>query len=218
MKYRLKLLRIVLGSVRGIVLISLGTVYGFLFLAGLNGLQRSPETARDEILIAAQLFVPLGALLWEMIYFHLWVDDSGQEALRAIDKGKRTCLMDLLFLNVLYMGCMLPGVFLFCFFFGFWPMEAVRLAIEIMLAAGILYLFGILMHSVTLGGLPAVCYLLFSSLSAMDARMQILCPLQAQVPVSRERFFEIGLPALLIVGLFFLGGWLAERYLYKIYR
>ena len=198
------------------VLLSLGTVYGLLFLAGLNGMLRSLETARDEILIAAQLFVPLGALLWEMIYFHLWVDDDGQEALRAVHKGRRSCLWDLLLLSLLFIGCMLPGAFLFCALFGIWPWDMGRLIIEILLAVGGLYLFGILFHSVTLGGLPVVCYLLFCALGAMSANMQGLVPLQAQAPIGKERFFAVCMPAFLLAAIFYLAGWLMERYFYKI--
>ena len=60
MKNRVQLLKITYHGARSVFILSLVSVYLLLLLAGLSGYKTGPETARMEILIAAQLWIPLG--------------------------------------------------------------------------------------------------------------------------------------------------------------
>ena len=217
MKHRLRLLKIFILGIRKLALLSLAVIYGLLFLVGIYSMEMGREAALYETLMAAQLFLPLGLLLWEMVYFHLWVDDDGQEALRSIDKGKRLCLLDLLLLAAIYTICMGPGLLAFTWVFGFWPLEILRILIEMVLVAGVFYFLGLTLHSVTLGGMAVIGYLLFSALSAVNGITQFLAPLQAMIPLDKEGFLKVCIPALGIGLACFLAGGLTERFFYRKY-
>ena len=144
------------------------------------------------------------------------MDHDGQEALRAIHRGKRTCVKDLLLLEGIYISCIIPAALWFTWVFGLWQWEILRILLEITITIGVFYLLSILIHSVALGGMAVLFHLFFCAASATSPRMQFLCPLQAEVPLSESRFLFVCIPALVLAVFCFCGGYFVERYSSKI--
>lgn len=157
---RIRLIQIVLKRTPIQLILPLAVIYVVLPSIGIMSYQSSGVSESQNLMIyAAQVFLPICSLLWPMAYLQMWVDDDCVETLISCNRRHTSCLGELLLLYLGYMIILLLPFVAFCVFYGFVPLEYVRVGVQCLFSMATFYATTQLLKNVTLGSLPIITYL-----------------------------------------------------------
>ena len=168
----------------------------------------------QNVIMASRILLPPGALLWYMAYLQMWIESEGQEAMRACSKGKHTCAPELLLLVGFFMLALLPGAFVAYAAYGPVLHEYLYICVQILWTGGMLYLLSVLLHSVAMGSMIVLSYLLFCVFFSKDGAMQGFCLLKLDPFPNWGAFASDSLPLLIVAAFLIAIGHIWERFIY----
>lgn len=218
MRASLSLIR--LSFKRARFIFTLPILLGYLIIPAISsaayrslGLSRCLET----ISYATHTLIPICAVLWGMAYLQMWIDNDGQETIRACSRGKQTCAFAMVFLMLYLTVILLPIYLVAHFLVDYSTSEYIKVFAEMIFSVSMLYFISLVSRTVSVGIITVIAYLLFCvffSGNAVFAKYCLINPsLIAEFEDVISRYFPLILLSLLLVVI----SHFYERYLYRKY-
>ena len=147
------------------------------------------ELTRAMYVGMTQTLLPFGVVMWCMAFLQIWIDNDGEEILRA-SSGKRSLCPTLICLVVLYLFVGLPGHLLATYYQVTSIWEFLRLIAIYVCAAAVLYFVALILRSVTLAAMFVFIFLVLGILPFSDLRASVFTIIKPTVLASVDNFLN----------------------------
>lgn len=176
-----------------------------------------PSRCVDTISGAAHALIPISAVLLGMVYLQMWIDNDGQEAIRACRRGKQTCMSAMLLLSVCLLFLLFP-MFCVAFFVVSFPVsELIKLYAEILFSLGSLYFISIFARSVAVGIIAVMTYILFCIMFCGNDSFADVCLIKTTSLATIKDVINLYVPLIIVVLIAVIITHLYERMFYRKY-
>lgn len=215
---RLRLLKITWSNNRSLFLMPIVVFY--LILPGLTitaALNQNLEKSWILFIFILQTLAPISACFWLIAYLNIWLDEEGEECIRCSQINKPTAAGEVVLILAFFTLLALPIFGVANFYYDMVLFEFLRLISTATFLVSMLYLFSILLRSLTIATMLVLSYALFSITYARDGTLQYLCLLRPDAAASAEQVFSVYFILLIISCVMIIMGLIIEKK-FRLYR
>lgn len=212
---RIRLLYLVLRRSAFLSVFPVLVAYCFLpFITVARLMNKGDAEALQVFVYASQILLPLCAMLWPMGYLHVWVEGDACEALCSYSTYHKTCIGEMLVLNVIYELMLFPVILFAVFVLDASWLEYFRLMIQVQFILGCFYFAVMAFHNVTIGSIPVIGYLFLCFCISGSAEFSSFSVIEPQHLAEQHNWFTLLLLVPSSIVLFF-AGYMIDRYFRK---